>query len=70
MNNLSNDVPKFVTQAKASFLLGIPESELRRISDESGFGHLERAGNEEQIYFTYEELRQIFQLAFLEQQKH
>ncbi|HEV2101373.1 MAG TPA: hypothetical protein VGR58_01220 [Candidatus Acidoferrum sp.] len=70
MNNLSNDVPKFVTQAKASFLLGIPESELRRISDEAGFGHLERAGNEEQIYFTYEELRQIFQLAFLAQQNH
>lgn len=70
MNDLSNDVPKFVTQAKASFLLGIPESELRRISDESGFGHLERAGNEEQIYFTYEELRQISQLAFLAQQNH
>ena len=70
MNNLSNDIPKFVTQAKASFLLGIPESELRRISDESGFGHLERAGNEEQIYFTYEELRQISQLAFLAQQNH
>ncbi len=64
MDNFSNDIPKFVTQARASFLLGIPETELRRISDESGLGHLERAGEEEEIYFTYEELRQIYQLAF------
>ncbi len=64
MDNFSNDIPKFVTQARASFLLGIPETELRRISVESGLGLLERAGEEEEIYFTYEELRQIYQLAF------
>jgi len=64
MNDLTNVVPKFVTQARASFLLGIPEAELRRISEDSGLGHLERAGNEEEIYFTYEELRQICQLAY------
>jgi hypothetical protein len=63
MNDLTNEVPKFVTQARASFLLGIPETELRRLSDESGLGHLERAGNEEEMYFTYEELRQICQFA-------
>ncbi len=63
MNDLTNEVPKFVTQARASFLLGIPEAELRRISEESGLGHLERAGQEEEIYFTYEELRQICQFA-------
>jgi hypothetical protein len=59
-----NEVPKFVTQARASFLLGIPQEYLRRISEESGLGHLERAGNEEEMYFTYEELRRICQLAF------
>lgn len=64
MNELDNEVPKFVTQARASYLLGISESELRRISKESGLGHLERAGNEEELYFTYEELRQICQLAY------
>jgi hypothetical protein len=64
VNDLSNDVPKFVTQARASFLLGIPQKDLRRISEESGLGHLERAGNEEEMYFTYEELRQICQLAY------
>jgi len=63
VNDLTNEVPKFVTQARASFLLGIPESELRRISEESGLGHLERAGKEEEIYFTYKELRQICQFA-------
>jgi hypothetical protein len=61
--NNNNDVPKFVTKARASFLLGIPQEDLRRISEESGLGHLERAGNEEEMYFTYEELRRICQLA-------
>jgi hypothetical protein len=53
------EVPRFVTQARASYLLGIPEAELLRISKESGLGHLERAGNEEQRYFTYQELRRV-----------
>ena len=70
MDNFSNDIPKFVTQARASFLLGIPETELRRISVESGLGLLERAGEEEEIYFTYEELRQIYQLAFSVHENH
>jgi len=70
MDNFSNDIPKFVTQARASFLLGIPETELRRISVESGLGLLERAGEEEEIYFTYEELRQIHQLAFSVHENH
>lgn len=63
MTDLNNDVPVFVTRARASLLLGIPESELRHISEESGLGQRERAGSQEEIYFTYEELRQIFLLA-------
>jgi len=66
-----NNVPRFVTRARASHLLGIPEAELRRISEESGLGHVERAGDEEEIYFTYEELRQVLMLAVYEKQtKH
>ncbi len=61
-------VPKYVTQARASFLLGIPEAELGRISKESGLGHVERAGNEEVKYFTYEELQRICMLAGHQQQ--
>jgi hypothetical protein len=50
---------KFVTTRRAAVLLGISEDELRRISHESGFGRTETAGDEEDTYFTYEELRQI-----------
>jgi hypothetical protein len=60
---MNNKVPRYFIQAKASFLLGIPEVELSRISKESGVGHIERAGNEEETYFTYEELRRICMLA-------
>jgi hypothetical protein len=56
---MDNQVPKYVTQARASFLLGMPEAELGRISKESGLGHVERAGNEKETYFTYEELQRI-----------
>ncbi len=60
---MNNQVPRYVTQARASFLLGIPEAEFRRISKQSGLGRVERAGNEEETYFTYEELRRICMLA-------
>jgi hypothetical protein len=60
---MNNQVPKYVTQARASFLLGIPEAELSSISKESGLGRMERAGDEEETYFTYEELQRICMLA-------
>lgn len=53
---------RYVTRERAAALLGIPENELARISKESGFGHLEQAGNYEELFFTYEELRQICQM--------
>jgi hypothetical protein len=53
---------RYVTQERAAALLGIPENELSRISTESGLGHKERAGNHEETFFTYEELRQICQM--------
>jgi hypothetical protein len=48
---------KYVTRRRAAVLLGISEMELSRISTESGFGHIEVAGEQEETYFTYEELR-------------
>lgn len=54
---------KYVTRRRAAVLLGISEKELSRISSESGFGHTETAGAEEETFFTYEELRQICLLA-------
>jgi hypothetical protein len=53
---------RYVTQERAAALLGIPENELSRISQESGLGHRERAGNQEEVFFTYQELRQICQM--------
>jgi hypothetical protein len=65
---MNNQIPKYVTEARASFLLGIPEAELSRISKESGLGQVECAGNEEETYFTYEELQWICVLAAQEMQ--
>lgn len=58
---MKNDqkVPKFVTQARAAFLLGMPVAEIDRISHEAGLGHREEAGNEVETFFTYEELQKI-----------
>ena len=53
---------RYVTQERAALLLGIPQNELTRISEESGLGHKERAGGREETFFTYEELRQICQM--------
>lgn len=60
---MDNRIPKYVTQARASYLLGVPMDELSRISQEIGIGHVERAGNKEECFFTYEELQKICVLA-------
>jgi hypothetical protein len=60
---MDDQIPKYVTQARASYLLGLPVDQLSRISYESGIGHVERAGGQEELYFTYEELQQICVLA-------
>ena len=54
---------KYVTRRRAAVLVGLSEQELSRLSSESGFGHTEVSGEEEEMYFTYEELRQICMLA-------
>lgn len=56
---MNSPVPKYVTQGRAAILLGIPKNELSRISSESGLGHIERAGDQEETFYTYEELRKI-----------
>jgi hypothetical protein len=60
---MKNQIPKYVTQARAACLLGLPPAEISRISEEKGIGHYERAGNEEERFFTYEELQKICVLA-------
>jgi len=56
---MENHIPKYVTQARAAYLLGLPVDELSRISQETGIGHMEQAGNVVEWFFTYEELQRI-----------
>ncbi len=60
---MKNEIPKFVTSARAAYLLGMPAEEIGRISQETGIGHRERAGNIEETFFTYAELQKICILA-------
>ena len=59
VTSMNSSVPKYVTQSRAAMLLGIPEDELSRISSEAGLGHVEKAGGQQETFFTYEELRKI-----------
>jgi hypothetical protein len=56
---MNQSIPKYVTHARASYLLGIPGEELTKLSCECGLGHIEQSGNEIETYYTYEELRKI-----------
>jgi len=60
---MKDEIPKYVTRARAAYLLGLPVEEIGRISRESGIGHLERAGNVEETFFTYAELQRICVMA-------
>jgi hypothetical protein len=65
---MDNQVPIYLTRARASLVLGIPEAELSGISKRSGLGHVERVGNQEETYFTFEEVQQIWLIATSELQ--
>jgi hypothetical protein len=39
----NNEIPKYVTQAPAAHMLGLPVEEICRISRDSGIGHMETA---------------------------
>jgi hypothetical protein len=54
---------KYVTHRRAALLLGLTEHELVELSSESGLGLHETADGLEEIFFTYEDLRQICVLA-------
>jgi len=54
---------KYVTHRRAALLLGLSEEELFDLSSESGLGLRETADGCDEIFFTYEDLRQICVLA-------
>ncbi len=60
---MKNEIPKYVTRARAAFLLGLPAEEIGRISQETGIGHREQSGGSEEVFFTYAELQKICVLA-------
>ncbi len=66
---MRDEVPKYVTRARAAFLLGLPAEEIGRISQETGIGHRERSGNIEETFFTYAELQKICVLATVDLDK-
>ena len=66
---MKDEVPKYVTRARAAFLLGLPAEEIGRISQETGIGHRERSGNMEETFFTYAELQKICVLATVDLDK-
>ena len=43
---MDNQIPKYITQERAAFLLGIPEEKLSQIFSESELVHTERVGNQ------------------------
>ena len=57
------NVQEQIGEHRAAVLLGVPMTEIRRISRMSGLGHLEKADRGEQVVFTYEELRRLCLLA-------
>lgn len=65
---MNNQIPKYVTQARAAYLLGLSIQEISRISEESGIGHVERAGEEVECFFTYDELQKLCALSTAEPQ--
>jgi len=63
---MKNEIPKYVTRARAAYLLGLPVEEIGRISEKTGIGHRECAGDVEETFFTYAELQKICVLATTE----
>jgi len=50
-------------ERRAAILLGLTTMELRQLSRLSGLGHLEKRGSDEQMVYTYDELRSLGLLA-------
>src|ERR1700685_2897927 len=60
---VTNRIPKFVTRAGATLLLGIAEADLSGIAKQLGLGRSVSAGDQEETYFTHEELHRIRMIA-------
>jgi hypothetical protein len=63
-NRLTNEEARkqVVDEGRAAYLLGLPQEQLREISEMSGLGHLEATANALRMVFTYEELHKLCQI--------
>jgi hypothetical protein len=51
-----------IDESRASFLLGLPQDQLREICELSGLGHSQTGTETEQLLFTYEDLHKLCRL--------
>ena len=51
-----------VDEGRAAYLLGLPQEQLREISEMSGLGQLVGTANALRMVFTYEELHKLCQI--------
>ena len=53
---------ELVDEGRAAYLLGLPQEQLREISEMSGLGHLVGTASALRMVFTYEELHKLCQI--------
>jgi len=51
-----------VDEGRAAYLLGLPQEQLREISEMSGLGRMEGTASALRMVFTYEELHKLCQI--------
>jgi len=57
---MNNQVPKYVTQARAAYLLGLPVEDLRRISHETGVGHGARREQRRMVFYVRRTAKDLY----------
>jgi hypothetical protein len=53
---------ELVDEGRAAYLLGLPQEQLREISEMSGLGHMVGTASALRMVFTYEELHKLCQI--------
>ena len=59
------DPRRLVNEDRAAELLGVTARDLRRLSSETGLGHVENEQGQERVVFTYAELYRLCRSAVL-----
>jgi hypothetical protein len=59
------DPQRVVNEDRAAELLGVSARDLRRLSSETGLGHVESEQGQERVVFTYAELYRLCRSAVL-----